>query len=122
MEARRELDRQELMHQKRVALETNKIIKEQQEKERMSVKESPPTAHTNQARHGRLSQPYACCYGNKQKNIFIYLHILKSVDLTTGHNIHQSGLLNCRMRNHHVMNSLEICHLILFKKCYVAFK
>ncbi|XP_072529724.1 harmonin isoform X1 [Salminus brasiliensis] len=35
VEARRELDRQELMHQKRVALETNKIIKEQQEKERM---------------------------------------------------------------------------------------
>lgn len=34
LEARRELDRQELMHQKRVALETNKIIKEQQEKER----------------------------------------------------------------------------------------
>lgn len=35
VEARRELDRQELMHQKRVALETNKIIKEQQEKERL---------------------------------------------------------------------------------------
>ncbi|XP_070686949.1 harmonin-like [Pempheris klunzingeri] len=34
VEARRELDRQELMHQKRVALETNKIVKEQQEKER----------------------------------------------------------------------------------------
>ncbi|XP_068169178.1 harmonin-like isoform X2 [Antennarius striatus] len=34
VEAQRELDRQELMHQKRVALETNKIIKEQQEKER----------------------------------------------------------------------------------------
>ncbi|KAK2842031.1 hypothetical protein Q5P01_012231 [Channa striata] len=33
-EAQRELERQELMHQKRVALETNKIIKEQQEKER----------------------------------------------------------------------------------------
>ncbi|XP_016432023.1 harmonin-like [Sinocyclocheilus rhinocerous] len=33
-EARRELERQELMHQKRVALETNKVIKEQQEKER----------------------------------------------------------------------------------------
>ncbi|XP_067445350.1 harmonin isoform X4 [Thunnus thynnus] len=33
-EARRELERQELMHQKKVALETNKIIKEQQEKER----------------------------------------------------------------------------------------
>ncbi|KAM3609555.1 uncharacterized protein V6R79_016877 [Siganus canaliculatus] len=34
LEARRELDRQELMHQKRVAMETNKILKEQQEKER----------------------------------------------------------------------------------------
>lgn len=34
VEARRELDRQELMHQKKVALETNKIIKEQQENER----------------------------------------------------------------------------------------
>lgn len=34
VEARRELERQELMHQKRVALETNKIIKEQQEKEK----------------------------------------------------------------------------------------
>ncbi|XP_021454443.2 harmonin [Oncorhynchus mykiss] len=34
VEARRELDRQELMQQKRVALQTNKIIKEQQEKER----------------------------------------------------------------------------------------
>lgn len=34
VEARRELDRQELMHQKKVALETNKIVKEQQEKER----------------------------------------------------------------------------------------
>lgn len=34
LEARRELERQELMHQKKVALETNKIIKEQQEKER----------------------------------------------------------------------------------------
>ncbi|KAE8296475.1 Harmonin Antigen NY-CO-38/NY-CO-37 [Larimichthys crocea] len=34
VEARRELDRQELMHQKKVALETNKILKEQQEKER----------------------------------------------------------------------------------------
>uniref|UniRef100_A0A672H1U5 Harmonin n=1 Tax=Salarias fasciatus TaxID=181472 RepID=A0A672H1U5_SALFA len=34
LEARRELERQELMHKKRVALETNKILKEQQEKER----------------------------------------------------------------------------------------
>lgn len=38
VEARRELERQELMHQKKVALETNKIIKEQQEKERQWVK------------------------------------------------------------------------------------
>ncbi|XP_069037799.1 harmonin isoform X1 [Lepisosteus oculatus] len=35
MESRREVERQELMHQKRVALETNKILKEQQEKERL---------------------------------------------------------------------------------------
>ncbi|XP_026871020.2 harmonin isoform X1 [Electrophorus electricus] len=35
LEARRELDRQELMHQKKMALETNKIIKDQQEKERL---------------------------------------------------------------------------------------
>ncbi|XP_056596221.1 harmonin isoform X1 [Triplophysa dalaica] len=34
-EARHQLQRQELMHQKKVALETNKIIKEQQENERM---------------------------------------------------------------------------------------
>ncbi|XP_057186453.1 harmonin isoform X2 [Triplophysa rosa] len=34
-EARHELQRQELMHQKKVALETNKIIKEQQENERL---------------------------------------------------------------------------------------
>ncbi len=39
-EARRELNRQELMHQKRVALETNKVVKEQQEKERQSVKKN----------------------------------------------------------------------------------
>ena len=37
VESRRELDRQELMQQKRVALETNKIVKEQQEKERLLV-------------------------------------------------------------------------------------
>uniref|UniRef100_A0A8C9WCK2 Harmonin n=1 Tax=Scleropages formosus TaxID=113540 RepID=A0A8C9WCK2_SCLFO len=37
LEARRELERQELMKQKRLALETNKIIKEQQEKERLWV-------------------------------------------------------------------------------------
>ncbi|RXN01930.1 ATP-binding cassette sub-family C member 8 [Acipenser ruthenus] len=33
-ESRRELDRQELMHQKKMAVETNKLLKEQQEKER----------------------------------------------------------------------------------------
>uniref|UniRef100_A0A8C0EVE9 USH1 protein network component harmonin n=1 Tax=Bubo bubo TaxID=30461 RepID=A0A8C0EVE9_BUBBB len=35
----REQERQELMHQKRLALETNKIIKEQQEKERLITAE-----------------------------------------------------------------------------------
>jgi len=34
VETRRELDRQELMHQKKVAMETNRILKEQQEQER----------------------------------------------------------------------------------------
>lgn len=38
VEARREIERQELMQQKRVAMETNKIMKEQQEKERLSVR------------------------------------------------------------------------------------
>lgn len=38
VEARREIERQELMQQKRVAVETNKIMKEQQEKERLSVR------------------------------------------------------------------------------------
>lgn len=39
VEARREIERQELMQQKRVAMETNRIIKEQQEKERLSVRD-----------------------------------------------------------------------------------
>lgn len=33
--SKHEVERQELMRQKRVALETNKILKEQQEKERL---------------------------------------------------------------------------------------
>ncbi|XP_054633440.1 harmonin isoform X3 [Dunckerocampus dactyliophorus] len=49
VEARRELERQELMHQKRVALETNKILKEQQEKERQRKMEiSQKTADEEQ--------------------------------------------------------------------------
>lgn len=47
-EARHQLQRQELMHQKKVALETNKIIKEQQENERMLVKRH---LNTSQTRH-----------------------------------------------------------------------
>lgn len=52
LEARRELERQELMHQKRVALETNKIIKEQQEKERQWVNN---TVFTSPAEEGVFS-------------------------------------------------------------------
>ncbi|XP_061826032.1 harmonin isoform X1 [Nerophis lumbriciformis] len=49
VEARRELERQELMHQKRVALETNKILKEQQEMERQRMMEiSQKTAEEEQ--------------------------------------------------------------------------
>lgn len=47
VEARRELDRQELMQQKRVALETNKILKEQQEKEKQWVRS--PNKHLRAA-------------------------------------------------------------------------
>lgn len=51
VEARRELDRQELMHQKRVALETNKIIKEQQEKERQRHMEISQKAAEEEERY-----------------------------------------------------------------------
>uniref|UniRef100_A0A8C9X1K8 Harmonin n=1 Tax=Sander lucioperca TaxID=283035 RepID=A0A8C9X1K8_SANLU len=50
-EARRELDRQELMHQKRVALETNKIIKEQQEKEKQRKMEIAQKAAEEEERY-----------------------------------------------------------------------
>ncbi|XP_042351488.1 harmonin isoform X2 [Plectropomus leopardus] len=50
-EARRELDRQELMHQKRVALETNKIIKEQQEKEKQRKMEISQKAAEEEERY-----------------------------------------------------------------------
>ncbi|TRY81674.1 hypothetical protein DNTS_025992 [Danionella cerebrum] len=51
IEARRELDRQELMHQKRVALETNKIVKEQQEKERQRKMEISQKAAEEEERY-----------------------------------------------------------------------
>ncbi|XP_030587562.1 harmonin [Archocentrus centrarchus] len=51
LEARRELDRKELMHQKRVALETNKIIKEQQEKERQRKMEISQKAAEEEERY-----------------------------------------------------------------------
>ncbi|XP_058502316.1 harmonin isoform X2 [Solea solea] len=51
VESRRELDRQELMHQKRVALETNKIIKEQQEKERQRKMEISQKAAEEEDRY-----------------------------------------------------------------------
>lgn len=51
VEARRELDRQELMHQKKVALETNKILKEQQEKERQRQMEMSQKAAEEEERY-----------------------------------------------------------------------
>ncbi|XP_056138604.1 harmonin [Lampris incognitus] len=51
VEARREVERQELMHQKRVALETNKIIKEQQEKERQRKMEISQKAAEEEERY-----------------------------------------------------------------------
>ncbi|XP_026095114.1 harmonin-like isoform X4 [Carassius auratus] len=50
-EARHELDRQELMHQKRMALETNKIVKEQQEKERQRKMEISQKTADEEERH-----------------------------------------------------------------------
>ncbi|XP_077035985.1 harmonin isoform X2 [Agelaius phoeniceus] len=49
----RELERQELMHQKRIALETNKIIKEQQEKERLRKLEISQKAAEEEERYRR---------------------------------------------------------------------
>ncbi|XP_078537189.1 harmonin [Lissotriton helveticus] len=46
-----ELERQELMHQKRVALETNKILKEQQEKERLRKMEISQKASEEEERY-----------------------------------------------------------------------
>ncbi|XP_077453290.1 harmonin-like [Stigmatopora argus] len=51
LEARRELERQELMHQKRLALETNKILKEQQEKERQRKMEISQKAAEEEERY-----------------------------------------------------------------------
>ncbi|XP_034032809.1 harmonin isoform X5 [Thalassophryne amazonica] len=50
-EARRELERQELMHQKRVALETSKMLKEQQEKERQRKMEISQKAAEEEDRY-----------------------------------------------------------------------
>ncbi|XP_050192405.1 harmonin isoform X2 [Myiozetetes cayanensis] len=49
----REQERQELMHQKRLALETNKIIKEQQEKERIRKLEISQKAAEEEERYRR---------------------------------------------------------------------
>ncbi|XP_039922096.1 harmonin isoform X2 [Hirundo rustica] len=49
----REQERQELMHQKRIALETNKIIKEQQEKERLRKLEISQKAAEEEERYRR---------------------------------------------------------------------
>ncbi|XP_063336105.1 harmonin isoform X2 [Pelmatolapia mariae] len=51
LEARRDLERKELMHQKKVALETNKIIKEQQEKERQRKMELSQKAAEEEERY-----------------------------------------------------------------------
>ncbi|XP_053175739.1 harmonin [Scomber japonicus] len=51
LEARRELERQELMHQKKVALETNKILREQQEKERQRKMEISQKAAEEEERY-----------------------------------------------------------------------
>uniref|UniRef100_A0A671U0I3 Harmonin n=1 Tax=Sparus aurata TaxID=8175 RepID=A0A671U0I3_SPAAU len=63
VEARRELDRQELMHQKRVAMETNKIIKEQQEKERQRQMEISQKAAEEEERYKKEMEKYTTSFG-----------------------------------------------------------
>uniref|UniRef100_A0A672YQL6 Usher syndrome 1C n=1 Tax=Sphaeramia orbicularis TaxID=375764 RepID=A0A672YQL6_9TELE len=62
VEARRELDRQELMHQKKVALETNKIIKEQQEKERQRKTEMSQKTLEEEERYKKEMEKYFNIY------------------------------------------------------------
>ncbi|XP_041445564.1 harmonin isoform X1 [Xenopus laevis] len=50
---RRELDRQELLRQKKLAMETNKIVKEQREKERMRKMEISQKVVEEEERHRR---------------------------------------------------------------------
>uniref|UniRef100_A0A4W5R866 Usher syndrome 1C n=1 Tax=Hucho hucho TaxID=62062 RepID=A0A4W5R866_9TELE len=71
VEARRELDRQELMQQKRVALETNKIIKEQQEKERQRQIEISQKTAEEEERYQKEMERWVhpalhidCCFYN----------------------------------------------------------
>ncbi|XP_043938808.1 harmonin isoform X1 [Protopterus annectens] len=52
-ERRRENERQELMHQKKLALETNKIVKEQQEKERIRKQEMAQKAAEEEERYSK---------------------------------------------------------------------
>ncbi|KAM4572693.1 harmonin-like isoform 2-T2 [Odontesthes bonariensis] len=57
VETRRELDRQELMHQKKVAMETNRILKEQQEQERQRKMEiSQKTAEEDERYKGEMEK------------------------------------------------------------------
>uniref|UniRef100_A0AAY4D1Y4 Harmonin n=1 Tax=Denticeps clupeoides TaxID=299321 RepID=A0AAY4D1Y4_9TELE len=62
VEARRELERQELMHQKKVALETNKIVKEQQEKERLRKMELSQKTAEEDERYRREMEKYLSHY------------------------------------------------------------
>uniref|UniRef100_A0A8C5GH29 PDZ domain-containing protein n=1 Tax=Gouania willdenowi TaxID=441366 RepID=A0A8C5GH29_GOUWI len=68
VEARRELDRQELMHQKRVAMETNKILKEQQEKERQRKMENSQKAAEEEERYRKEMEKYY--------NYFVFQNII----------------------------------------------
>ncbi|XP_023697808.1 harmonin isoform X1 [Paramormyrops kingsleyae] len=56
VEARRELERQELMQQKRMALEANKILKEQQEKERLRKMEMSQKTAEEEERYRKEMQ------------------------------------------------------------------
>ncbi|NXF28590.1 USH1C protein, partial [Nyctibius bracteatus] len=77
----REQERQELMHQKRLALETNKIIKEQQEKERLRKLEISQKAAEEEERYRReiehmdRSESRQVLDFSSKKQLFLYLFV-----------------------------------------------
>uniref|UniRef100_A0A8C7JHW8 Harmonin n=1 Tax=Oncorhynchus kisutch TaxID=8019 RepID=A0A8C7JHW8_ONCKI len=81
VEARRELDRRELMHQKRVALETNKMVKEQQEKERQRKMEISQKTAEEEERYRKEMEKWVFTPALQIHSSFCSLCIVGPLDL-----------------------------------------